>query len=271
MPRSAARSSRTALVVVVERPGDLGENEDDFGAGIEQRALDDVDRGVAHDRQRNRRLFEFAIPSDIGRFRIRRSAGCGSAARHAAWAAAKSGEALRASMRMPPTTSATTPSMAEPACGFSAASRCAHGARRFVQQHQEMLPRDVRAQPHFGCQRVVAGRAPDQGMRKPASENRAPTFLTTECTTSRSPRSTRTSVTASLSVGRCAMANRCCWLLLLLAVIRSRSSSRGDWARTGLPPRCRHRRPACGSRSTARWRSAPADSPAWRAPWPRWC
>ena len=37
-------------------------------------------------------------------------------------------------------------------------------------------------------------------------------FCATERTTSRSPRSTSTSVTASLSALRCAIASRCCWL-----------------------------------------------------------
>ena len=82
-------------------------------------------------------------------------------------------------MRMPPTTSATTPSMAVPACGFSAASRwrtaldaLSNSTRKCCRGMSERSPTSV-ASASSPVERLT-------NARKPASENRAPTFLTTE-------------------------------------------------------------------------------------------
>ena len=69
--------------------------------------------------------------------------------------------------------------------------------------------------------------------RKPALEKRAPVLLATERTTSRSPRSTSTSVIASLSDLRSEIASRCSWLWVRALSTRSDSSSRSEPTRTG--------------------------------------
>ena len=68
---------------------------------------------------------------------------------------------------------------------------------------------------------------------KPLLEKFAPAFLAVLSTTCWSPRSTRTSVTASASIFRSEIASRCSWLLVLAHSIKLGSSSRSEWIRIG--------------------------------------
>jgi hypothetical protein len=68
---------------------------------------------------------------------------------------------------------------------------------------------------------------------KPRSEISAPGLLTVLWITSSLPRSTSTSVTASLSDLREEIASRCAWLLLRASSISASSSSRADCDSTG--------------------------------------
>ena len=86
-----------------------------------------------------------------------------------------------------------------------------------------MGPRNIgpRGPPRSQARRHRPIAVPGRGSPRRRSGRRE--FFTTVWTTSRSPRSTRTSVIASVSEVRSAIAARCCWLLLAAFASNSRS------------------------------------------------
>ena len=112
---------------------------------------------------------------------------------------------------MLPSISATTSRIAAAAAGSAAASLW----RTAAEARSTSLSQSWRGRSRRVPTCTASTSSPTErstSVRNAALEKRAPEFCATERTTSRSPRSTSTSVTASLSALRCEIASRCCWL-----------------------------------------------------------
>src|SRR6476620_4103346 len=128
--------------------------------------------------------------------------------------------------------SCTAPGTSLACCGFAASSRARTVAEAFAISLRYRW-RGIVGRSPMQVARLSSPSARSTSRVKPCSENSAPGLLTVLWITSSLPRSTSTSVTASLSTLRVEIAIKCAWLLLRAASISASSSSRSDRDSTG--------------------------------------
>ena len=200
--------------------GGLAQDQHRIGPIAAHQPVGDIDRHLGQRRKRDHRLFVFAVAAERGQRRLvhacRPDQAEHDALRGAVIARADAGADFFGDFRQ----HAANLRLSLPASPRRAGADAR--PRSPCQQFAEHRRRNVRPQPDLLGQDAVVFGALDQA-EKPVSEMRAPRLSATRRATSRSPRRTSTSVTASPSACRAEMACRWAWLLVLATSTRSAS------------------------------------------------